>query len=74
MNFLASLLAVVVGVLSGFFKKPTLSSTLARSKFATYREVWSSEAAKRLLWVQAIPRVGLVGEVSRPEELVISGT
>ena len=44
MNFVASLLAVVVGVLSGFFKKPTLSSTLTRSKFATYREVRSSEA------------------------------
>ena len=44
MNFVASLLAVVVDVLSGFFKKPTLSSTLTRSKFATYREVWSSEA------------------------------
>ena len=69
MNFVASLLAVVVGVRSGFFKKPTLSSTLTRSKFATYRE-----AAKRLLRMQTIIRVGVVGEMFRPEEVVISGT
>lgn len=67
MNFVAPLLAVVVGVLSGFFKNPPLSSALTRSNLLL---TVKCEAAKRLLRMQAILRVGVV---SCPEEVVISG-